>query len=177
MTKPISTLVVSFALATAALAQEAPPAKRLIAETDVTKFVWSADPEVSSDGKMVAFVRVDANEKKDEYETSVWIAATDGKTPPRRFTAGPRDQAPRFSPDGTLLAFARVGEKDGKRQPPQIFLMLMSGGEPKAITDLPKGAGGATFSPDGKTIVFTSTTTDDDIKLAKNPPKEPANES
>ena len=63
------------------------------------------------------------NEKKDDYETSIWIAATDGRTPPRRFTAGPRDQAPRFSPDGSLLAFVRVAEKDGKRQPPQLFLM------------------------------------------------------
>jgi dipeptidyl aminopeptidase/acylaminoacyl peptidase len=160
-----------------ASAQTSSPSKRLIAETDVTKFVWSADPQVSSDGKTVAFVRVDPNEKKDEYETSIWIAATDGKTPPRRFTAGPRDTAPRFSPDGTLLAFVRVADRDGKRQPAQIFLIPMSGGEPKAITDLPKGAGAATFSPDGKTIVFTSTTTDEDVKLAKNPPKDPPKES
>ena len=155
----------------------APVPKRLIAETDVTKFVWSADPQVSSDGRMVAFTRVDASEKKDEYETSIWIAATDGRTPPRRFTAGPRDSAPRLSPDGTLLAFVRVAEKDGKRLPPQLYLIPMWGGEPKAITDLPKGAGAAAFSPDGKTIVFTSTTTEEDIRLAKNPPKEPAKES
>jgi dipeptidyl aminopeptidase/acylaminoacyl peptidase len=160
-----------------ASAQTSSPSKRLIAETDVTKFVWSADPQVSSDGKTVAFVRVDPNEKKDEYETSIWIAATDGKTPPRRFTAGPRDTAPRFSPDGTLLAFVRVADRDGKRQPAQIFLIPMAGGEPKAITDLPKGAGAATFSPDGKTIVFTSTTTEEDVKLAKNPPKDPPKES
>ena len=177
MTKQMSALFLSFALATAALAQPATPAKRLIAETDVAKFVWSADPQVSSDGRLVAFVRVDPNQKKDEYETSIWIGATDGKTPPRRFTAGPGDQTPRFSPDGTLLAFVRVAEKDGKRQPPQLFLIPMSGGEPKAITDLPKGAGAATFSPDGKILVFTSTTTDEDIKFAKNPPKEPAKES
>ena len=173
-------LFLAAALAAPAPAQTAaaaPPAKRLIAETDVTKFVWSADPQVSPDGKTVAFVRVDANEKKDEYETSIWIAATDGKTPPRRFTAGPRDQSPRFSPDGALLAFVRVAEKDGRRQPAQLYLMAMAGGEPKAITDLPKGAGAATFSADGKTILFTSTTTDDDVKAAKNPPKEPAKES
>jgi len=177
MNKQTLSLFLVLPLAVLASAQPAAPARRLIAETDVAKFVWSADPEVSSDGKTVAFVRVDANEKKDEYETSIWIAATDGKTPPRKFTAGPRDQAPRFSPDGTLLAFVRVADKDGKRQPPQLFLIPMSGGEPKAITDLPKGAGAATFSADGKTIIFTSTTTDDDIKLAKNPPKEPAKES
>jgi len=167
-------VVFSFGLSAPA---QTTPAKRLIAETDVTKFVWSADPQVSANGRTVAFTRVDASEKKDEYETSIWVAATNGNTPPRRFTAGPRDSAPRFSPDGTLLAFVRVAEKDGKRQPPQLYLMPMGGGDPKAITDLPKGAGALTFSPDGKTIVFESTTTDDDIRLAKNPPKEPARES
>lgn len=177
MNKQMLPLFLVLSLGALAEAQPGAASKRAIAETDVTKFVWSADPQVSPDGRTVAFVRVDPNEKKDEYETSIWIAATDGRTPPRRFTAGPRDQAPRFSPEGTLLAFVRVAEKDGKRQPPQLFLIPMSGGEPKAITDLPKGAGAATFSPDGRTIVFTSTTTDEDIKLARNPPKEPAKES
>jgi len=177
MNKPMLPLFLVLSLGAIADAQPAAASKRLIAETDVAKFVWSADPQVSPDGKTVAFVRVDGNEKKDDYETSIWIAATDGRTAPRRFTAGPRDQAPRFSPDGTLLAFVRVAEKDGKRQPPQLFLIPRSGGEPKAITDLPKGAGAAIFSPDGRTIIFTSTTTDEDIKLAKNPPKEPAKES
>ena len=177
MNKQILSLFLVLSLGALSEAQPAASAKRLIAETDVAKFVWSADPQVSPDGKTVAFVRVDGNEKKDEYETSIWIASTDGKTPPRRFTAGPRDLSPRFSPDGSLLAFVRAAEKDGKRQPPQVFLMRMSGGEPKAISDLPKGAGAATFSPDGKTIVFTSTTTDEDIRLSKNPPKEPAKES
>ncbi len=164
------------ALGAAAPAQPAAP-KRLISETDVNRFVWSADPQVSSDGRTVAFVRVDANENKDDYETSIWIVPADGREPPRRFTAGPRDEAPRFSPDGTLLAFLRVAEKDGKRQPPQLFLTSMSGGEPKSITDLPRGVSAATFSPDGRTLVFTSTTTEEDIKFAKNPPKAPAKES
>ena len=171
-------LILAAAPAQFALAQPAAAPKRLIAETDVTKFVWSADPQISPDGQRVAFVRVDANEKKDDYETSIWIVSSDGKTPPRAFTLGPRDSAPRFSPDGSLLAFVRVAEREGKRQPPQLYLMsLSSGGEPRAITDLPKGASAALFSPDGKTIVFASTTTDDDLKAAKNPPKDAAKES
>ncbi len=164
------------AIGAAAPAQPAAP-KRLMSETDVTRFVWSADPQVSSDGRIVAFVRVDANENKDDYETSIWIVPADGRESPRRFTTGPRDEAPRFSPDGTLLAFVRVAEKDGKREPPQLFLTSMSGGEPKSITDLPRGASAATFSPDGRTLVFTSTTTEEDIEFAKNPPKVPAKES
>ena len=169
-----ATVVLVAALGAPAEAQTG-ASKRLIAETDINKFVWSADPQVSADGKTVAFVRVDV--KKDDYETAIWMASTDGKQAPRQFTAGPRDSSPRLSPDGSLMAFVRVAEKDGKRLPPQIFLISMSGGEPRAITDLPKGAGGPAFSPDGKSIFFTSTTTDDDIKAAKNPPKDAPKES
>ncbi len=178
MFKPTAlALFVFVALTPVADAQPASTPRRPIAETDVMKFVWSTDPQVSADGRNVAFVRVDVNEKKDDYETSIWLASTDGRTPPRRFTAGPRDSGPRFSPEGSLLAFVRVTEKDGKRQPAQLYLMPLSGGEPKAITDLPKGASPAIFSPDGLTLVFTSTTTDEDIRLAKNPPKDAAKES
>ena len=142
MTKVISSLFLALCLAVDPMAEAqttapGPAAKRPIAETDVTKFVWSADPQVSAYGETVAFVRVEVNEKKDDYDTSIWLAATDGKTPPRRFTAGPGDSAPRFSPDGSLLAFLRVGEKDGKRQPPQLHLIPLGGGDPRAITNLP----------------------------------------
>ena len=74
MTKKLASVFLCLALAIPAAAQPS-PAKRLITESDVTKFIWSADPQVSSDGKTVAFVRVEV--KKDDYETSIWMAATD----------------------------------------------------------------------------------------------------
>ena len=83
--------------------------------------------------------------------------------PPRPFTSGPRDTAPRWSPDGRRLAFLRAAEKDGKPQPPQIHLMERAGGEARAITDLPKGASAPVWSPDGRTLAFTSTTNAKDL--------------
>ena len=47
--------------------------QRLITETDLLKFVWIADPQISPDGRQVAFVRVVVNEQKDDYETSLWL--------------------------------------------------------------------------------------------------------
>src|SRR5262249_6959998 len=148
--------------------------KRPIAETDLFRFVWVADPRISPDGKRVAFVRVAVNKKKEGYDTAVWIVPTDGSAPPRAFTGG-EDLNPRWSPDGTRLAFNRVVEKDGKRQPPQPWVMPTSGGEARALTDLPKGAGPGVWSPDGKTIAFTSTTNDKDMaKKAKEKEKKEA---
>jgi dipeptidyl aminopeptidase/acylaminoacyl peptidase len=166
-------LVASLVCALPALAQ-----KRTITETDLLKFVWIADPQISPDGSRIAFVRVDVNEKGDTYDTAIWIAATDGKEQPRRLTGGTRDNTPRWSPDGRRLAFVRAAEKDGKVQPPQIYVMSMLGGEARAITEIPRGAGNPAWAPDGKTIAFSSTAKPDDMKPKpegdKDKPKDAA---
>src|SRR5262245_22055595 len=89
-------------------------AKRPITETDLFRFVWIADPQISPDGKRVAFVRVTVNKKKEGYDTAVWVVPADGTEAPRAFTSG-EDTSPRWSPDGKWLAFNRVTEKDGNR--------------------------------------------------------------
>jgi dipeptidyl aminopeptidase/acylaminoacyl peptidase len=132
--------------------------RRPITETDLFKFVWAADPQISPNGSQVAFVRVTVNEDKDRYETQIFLVPADGSAPPRPLTAGRNDRAPRWSPSGREIAFVRTPEPvDGKSKPSQIYLISMDGGEARALTDAPKGAGTAVWSPDGKTIAFTST--------------------
>jgi dipeptidyl aminopeptidase/acylaminoacyl peptidase len=130
--------------------------KRNITETDLFKFVWIADPQISPNGSRVAFVRVWVNQKTNNYESALWLVPTDGNGTARQLTAGPRDTTPRWSPDGKRLAFIRSAEKEGRPQPPQIYLMSFEGGEAQALTDVPRGAGGTEWSPDGKTIAFLS---------------------
>src|SRR4051812_30623376 len=139
-------------------------ARRPIAETDLLKFTWIADPQISPDGGTVAFVRVVVNEKDNRYETAIYAVPAGGGAAPRPLTTGIRDTSPRWSPDGAWMAFARTTEKDGQPQSPQIYLLPTGGGEARALTDLPKGAGSPVWAPDGKTIAFSSTTTADDLK-------------
>ncbi len=139
-------------------------AKRPITEKDLFQFVWIADPQISPDGKQVAFVRVTVNAKKDGYDTALWMVSADGSTPARPFTNGLRDGAPRWSPDGRWIAFVRPPEKDGKVQDPQIHLISAAGGEAFAITDIPQGAGAAVWSPDGKTIAFEAAANEKDLE-------------
>ena len=143
-------------------------AKRPITETDLFKFVWIGDPRISPDGKQVVFVRVTVNEKKEGYDTALWMVPADGSEPPRPFTSGPRDGSPRWSPDGTRIVFVRAAEKaggkEGEDQPPQLYLISTQGGEAVALTDLPQGAGSPAWSPDGRTIAFASTANEEDLK-------------
>jgi dipeptidyl aminopeptidase/acylaminoacyl peptidase len=139
-------------------------AKRPITETDLFKFTWVADPEISPGGDTVAFVRVVVNEKENRYETAIYSVASTGAQPPRPLTAGIRDLSPRWSPDGRWIVFTRSVDKDGQSQPPQLYLLRTDGGEARALTDLPKGAGNPVWSPDGKQIAFSSTTVQEDYK-------------
>jgi dipeptidyl aminopeptidase/acylaminoacyl peptidase len=130
--------------------------RRPITEKDLFKFVWIADPQISPDGSQIAFVRVSVDEKADQYDTAIWIVRTEGSESPRRLTGGTRDTAPRWSSDSRQLAFVRSIEKDGRAQPPQIYVMTMGGGEARAVTDIARGAGNPVWSPDGRSIAFTS---------------------
>src|SRR5437016_11604719 len=101
-------LLTTIFVVTPAIAQ-----KRNITEKDLFNFNWVADPQVAPDGSRVAFVRVTVNEKRDGYDTSVWVVAASAGEAPHRLTGGNRDSSPRWSPDGKYLAFVRVTERDG----------------------------------------------------------------
>ncbi|MEY2564738.1 MAG: hypothetical protein QOH88_2931 [Verrucomicrobiota bacterium] len=157
----------------AALLANASADKRNITEKDLFSFVWIGETQVSPDGSRVAFVRVTVNEKKEGYNTSIWTVPTAGKEEPHRLTSGERDSSPRWSPDGKFLVFTRATEKDGKPEPPQLFMLSMAGGDAFSFTALPKGAGDAKWSPDGKTITFTSSSNPEDLaKQEKKKQKE-----
>jgi dipeptidyl aminopeptidase/acylaminoacyl peptidase len=162
-----TTAIIALAIVTSISAQN--PAKRFITDKDLFDFVWIANPQLAPDGSRVAFTRVVVDEKRTGYETSIWTVATSGNESPIRLTNGKHDAQPRWSPDGKRLAFIRGGEKDdaGKPKPSQIALLSLAGGEARTITDLPKGVANPAWSPDGKRIAFTSTTTPEDIEKAQ----------
>ena len=75
----------------------------------------------------------------------------------RRVTRGTNDSSPRFSPDGSLLAFVR-SSSDG---PGQLYISAAGGGEPLQLTDQKLGIGAWQWSPDCRAIAFTAAVAED----------------
>src|SRR5207244_11588780 len=99
------TVLAGVVCAAPALAMPRADGKRFITETDLLKFTWIADPQISPDGSRVVFVRVTVDEKENRYQTSLFAVATDNPDAPRRLTSGMRDTSPRWSPDAKQIAF------------------------------------------------------------------------
>jgi dipeptidyl aminopeptidase/acylaminoacyl peptidase len=127
--------------------------RRRMTPEDITRIVWVSDPQISPDGRRVAFVATTLSEEKDQYLSRIWMVDTAGGAP-RRFTAGPRrDTEPRWSPDGSRLAF--VSEREAKKKG-QLYVMPADGGEPTPLSDLKNGVTNPVWSPDGTRIGFVS---------------------
>ena len=111
--KNVIVMVVCLLFSNALMAQ-----KRNITEKDIFGFTWIGDTQLSPDGSRTVYVQTTVNAKRDGYDTALYLLdTTRPMIPPRRLTNGPHDAQPRWSPDGTQIAFTRAVEKDGKPQP------------------------------------------------------------
>ncbi|MST33438.1 hypothetical protein GHK86_12000, partial [Acidimicrobiaceae bacterium USS-CC1] len=129
------------------------PAKRDFAPEDVWRLRTVADPRLSPDGRLVAYVVSEPDRERDGPATTVWVAPVDGSAPARRFSAGPDDGAPRWSPDGRSLAFVA-----DRGHGPQLHLAPLDGGEPAVLTDVPHGVSQPVWSPDGRRLAYVART-------------------
>jgi dipeptidyl aminopeptidase/acylaminoacyl peptidase len=127
-----------------------PQSPRPIAPDDIARIVTASDAQLSPDGRLVAYTRTETDLEHDEYRSAIWTVPTDGGDPVRITRSSGRDSAPRWSPDGRLLAF--LSDRDGR--PAQLYLLPMSGGEPSRLTFLPGGAGPAVWAPGGSRLAF-----------------------
>src|SRR5438132_4811255 len=105
---------------------------------DVYALTGVRRPAPTPRGNRVAYVVWWIEEKDREYRSAIWLATVDGAAPHRKLTAGDkRDSSPRWSPDGTRLAFAsRRGEEKSSAQ---VYVLPLEGGEAQKLTPPPEG--------------------------------------
>src|SRR5258708_5980569 len=146
----LAVLILSFVLQPAS-AQE----RRPLTPEDLVNLRSGYDPEVSSDGKKIAFVVSDPtipNKPDNGGNDNIWIVPTDGSKPAKLFASSPKtDYYPRWSPDGRWLAFLSDRGENGQTQ---IWLMSAEGGEAQKLTNVNTGVFSFRWAPDGKQIAF-----------------------
>jgi dipeptidyl aminopeptidase/acylaminoacyl peptidase len=121
-------------------------AKRAFRPEDGYRLKMAAEPDLSPDERRVAFSVGEVDREKDRLRSSIWVAGTDGATPPRQFSEGPADRAPAWSPDGRWLAYISV--IDDKPHHAHVRLAPLDGGAPSRLGDLPGPVVQLAWSPD-----------------------------
>jgi dipeptidyl aminopeptidase/acylaminoacyl peptidase len=128
--------------------------RRGVAADDLYRLRFVADPQLSPDGALVAYVVAWVDpEDHTRYRSQLMLADAHAASPPRALTSGlHRDTVPRWSPDGGSLAFV----SDRVDSQSQLFLLPLQGGEPRQLTSLKRGAGVPVWSPDGDRLAFSA---------------------
>jgi len=131
---------------------------------DYYSFLFASDPQISPNGQWVAFVVSKVSEDRRSRESSIWLVPTSGTAEPIRFTHGPSDSSPRWSPDGKHIAFL---SNRGKKT--QVYLISSQGGEAFPLTEVEEGVSSFQWYPDGSRMLLMLRTEE---KMTKNPEGE-----
>jgi len=116
------------------------------------------DPQLSPDGSQLVYTRRWVNAIEDRWQSALWIMKADGTR--NRFLV--EGSSPRWSPDGTRIAYVASGEPKGA----QIWVRWMDAeGGSSQITRVEQTPGNINWSPDGKSLAFT-------MIVPEGPPKE-----
>jgi dipeptidyl aminopeptidase/acylaminoacyl peptidase len=126
-------------------------AKRPIAFEDLMKVHRIADPQVSPDGRWVAYVQGDVDFEANKNIRHIWLVPVEGGEP-RQLTRGDgSDTRPRWSPDGKSIAF--ISTRGGKSQ---VWIVPVDGGEARQVTNISTEADGVVWAAKGDALLFTS---------------------
>jgi dipeptidyl aminopeptidase/acylaminoacyl peptidase len=153
--------IASFALVLT-LSAATSSSRRGVTPEDYLSFEFISDAHLSPDGKQAAYVVTTIDKKRNRRVSSVWEVATDGISTPRRLTADGANE-PRWSPDGTRLAFLASRGGEGESAVRQIFILRLDGGEGQPLTRLKNGVMSYQWSPDSKRIVAVGRTGPSDL--------------
>jgi dipeptidyl aminopeptidase/acylaminoacyl peptidase len=116
-------------------------------------------PTLAPDGRFACAPVTSFSMNRNVGTTQLWLFPTghgpraDARARARRMTSGEKDTDPRWSPDGTRIAFISKRKDDAE---PQVYLIAPDGGEAQRLTDLATGVTAIKWFPDGKRIAFVS---------------------
>jgi dipeptidyl aminopeptidase/acylaminoacyl peptidase len=116
-----------------------------ITSEDLLAFKNANDPQVSPDGSQVVCTVTVADGPANRYQTSLWIVPIDRGDPWPLTAVSGRDSNPRWSPDGTQVAF--ISDRSGEKQ---VWVISPNGGEARQLTSGALAPSELAWSPDGR---------------------------
>ncbi|WP_460954815.1 S9 family peptidase [Spirosoma litoris] len=114
-----------------------------------------SNPQLSPDGKWVAYTVTKTNWDENTFDTDIWLANTTTGDQFQLTNSKKSNNSAAWSPDGKWLAF--LSTRDDKSQ---LYLISPFGGEARPLTKFETGVTSFKWSPTGKQIVFSATVPD-----------------
>ena len=159
--------VLALGTSAAALAVPADAPDPRFTGSDLFSLSAASDPQISPDGRSIAYVRRSNDIMTDKARSSIWLIDV-ASGDQRPLVAGSGNHfSPRWSPDGKRIAYASTSEGGA----PQLFVRWMDSGQTARITGLPDSPQGINWSPDGRRIAYLMNVPDEGTKLGSAPPK------
>jgi acylaminoacyl-peptidase len=134
----------------AADAGPAPSERPVLKPLDVFDLQWAADPEVSPDGRSVAYVRMRMDIKSDRPRPEIWLTSVETKRA-HPLSSAENSRMPRWSPDGSRIAYLGAGS-DGSTQ---LFMYWADSNVSAAISHFTEAPTSLAWSRDGRWLAFT----------------------
>jgi tricorn protease len=114
-------------------------------------FYFTADAGAQIDARMLRYPAVSQNQIAFVYAGDIWLVSKEGGSA-FRLTSSPGEESfPRFSPDGSKVAFS--ASYDGNVD---VYVIASAGGEPVRLTYHPMADRVLGWTPDGTGVLFAS---------------------
>jgi dipeptidyl aminopeptidase/acylaminoacyl peptidase len=145
----LALLVVASHVSPRSAVPQSPP--HPISIDDFLALKLASDPQLSPDGKLVAFVVSTPSLIENRNGSKIWLARTDRDSVWQASNGPGIDRAPRWSPDGRVLGF--LSTREGASQ---VWQVPVRGAEPTKLTSAPTGVSDFQWSRDGKDLFLVS---------------------
>ena len=119
--------------------------------TDVFQIQTATAPQISPDGKRIVYQRNFADITTDRRYSNLWVVNFDGSGDRPLTTGKFKDEDPRWSPDGSEIAF--TSDRGGSGQ---VWRMWIESGQLAEVTHMTSEPANLNWSPDGKWFSFVA---------------------